>query len=412
MIDEQDLDALGQPDAGPTVTCRPVDEVLARGAHLRRRRHALRSAGVAAVAACMVGAGVLVVDHQSDPAATDVSAGRDPTVPSTEDVPSDPPPPPPECVASWSSMVESALVEAEGTDPRMTPSDVPDELRYLPTWIPDGEEITLAQGESWGDICPEALVQPADDALALWADGGDGVVDATITVSGPLPWPIFDATATGANEMAPVGSERSASIRGREATFGGIDADFQFEWTEADGWTWGLRGVGVDEATLRAVGEALVLDSSPEGDEPAAALGDVDLPSGFEVVWQREGVATPLRDSEVTWRVAIGDSTTMQGTRCELEVSPRIGDAPIASYGGVGSRAATVNGQPAMWGPWLSYTVDQVGVLTWEISPGIVARTGCASLGEGMPQSLPLEDVVRLAESVEAIAADDPRLPG
>lgn len=411
MIDEQDLYALGDDAGGRSVPCRPVGAVLARGRHLRRRRHALRSAGLGAVVMAVAGTAVVATGRTSGNGPDeDVAAGPDPTAPSTSDVPSAPPPPPPDCVGSGVSLENLA-------PPEQVPADqVADELRVLPGWTPEGAPISYAQGIRYPDPCPEAAAYPVDFTLVLQADGGDEILDADITVSGPLPWSGFDE----AGAVMP-GGVRETTIRGQQGRLrgdGGPAEGLTFAWAEPDGWSWEVRGNAVDEATLRALTEALVLDSSPEGDEPPVALAQDALPSGFELAWQQQGLAEP-NDGFLgsTWTVQVGvpatqDDPIQRGVFCVLEVRPHDG-SPITTYGGAGSMRVTVNGQPAMWAPWGGFPLGAAMTsLNWELAPGIRARADCVdSDADTSRLSMPLEVVMQFAESVEPVAADDPRLP-
>jgi hypothetical protein len=409
---EDDLYALRHDSAGPAVSCRPVDAVLARGRRLRRRRQVLRSAGVGAVVVTAVGTGLFAVSRQAGTGdgdgggggRADVAAGSDPTAAPrspADDTPSPPPPPPPDCSRD--------LISPE----RVPVDEVADELRLLPTWTPDGEPITVARGNRWRSSCPGAEIYPLGSALELQTDGGDGTVDAEITVNGPLPW-----LASELPDMMPVGETQETTLRGHEARLrGGGEAEgLTFEWTEPDGWSWELRGEGVDEATLRAVGEALALDTSPEGDEPPAALDEADVPGGFEVIWQQRGRPEPAGD-QTSWSVEIGEQATDDqpvetGIRCTMEVRSDAG-MPASTYGGAGSTEASVNGQPAVWAPWPGSPLGAAGTsLTWDVAPGVRATAGCVDWDTDSSQSVTRETVVRIAESVEPVAADDPRLPG
>jgi hypothetical protein len=242
--------------------------------------------------------------------------------------------------------------------------------------------------------------------------GGDGTVDAQITVRGPLPW----LSSEVSDDQVVAGGIQHTTLRGQQADIRGAGGPegLTFEWKEADGWSWELRGDGVDEATLRAVGEALTLDSSPEGDEPPAALDPADLPDGFETIWQQQGRPEPSGD-ETSWTVEIGESATednpvQTGIRCSLEV--RHSGSPAVTYGGIGSTEATVNGEQAVWAPWSGYPLGAAGTsLTWDIGPGVRATAGCVDWDTENNVSLPLETIIQLAESVEPVAADDPRLP-
>jgi hypothetical protein len=290
----------------------------------------------------------------------------------------------------------------------MLPADVPDAMRVLPSWTPDDATITHARGEHYGGGCHDTAPYPADDALDLAAVGEDGAVTATISVSGPLARS-FDSSG------AIIPGSVQTELRGQPTTYGDDwgRGDYRtFAWTESDGWSWELRSNGpVDEATLRAVGEALVLDSSPEGDEPPATLAPDAIPAGFSVVWQTLGTPTPGRYESTMWVVVVGGSggAVSHGIECHIQVNEIPGDQPFGTSGRSGSQPVTVNGQPAYWHYNTESADGLASTLSWELAPGVVATTGCVDWdGAG---TLPLETIVQFAESVVPIAADDPRIP-
>src|SRR5918994_3309197 len=90
---------------------------------------------------------------------------------------------------------------------------------------------------------------------------------------------------------------------------------------EPDGWSWELTGYGTaaNESTLRAVAEALELDSAPEPDEPRAQLAAEAVPPGFEMTWQPQGAPVAASPAETIWRVTLDDSADAPATYCELE---------------------------------------------------------------------------------------------
>lgn len=406
MIDERELHALADHGTGPATTHRPVELVLARGARLRRRRHAVRAAGASTVVVGLIGSGLFVRGRSGDDA--DVRAGQDPTT-TQADQPSSPPPPPSDCAGDGLAPDEG-LTDGNGTvfaaPEDLAASEVPDELRVLPTFVPDDPPITYAAGGRYTDPCPDAAPFPADPALELKADGGDGVAESTIRVDGPLPRPASDRTGL---------SGGPTELRGQPATFdrlavggtGGV-----FGWTEPDGWSWSITGLNVDDATLRATAEALVLDSSPEGDEPAATLASESVPTGFRITWQAQGTPAPVTDTATEWDVSFGTTGPGEaGMRCELWVRERTSEVPLRDSGTVGTQPVAVNGQDALWNPVGGQGPLGLGSLTWMVTPDVVASVGCIDQHDSGPESIGVETMVQVAESVVPVAADDPRLP-
>ncbi|MGH9113100.1 MAG: hypothetical protein ACRDZN_12510, partial [Acidimicrobiales bacterium] len=137
MIDEHNLRALAH-DLGGTVPCRPVGAVVGRGDQLRRRRRALRFTGAAAVSGVVAIAAVVVVDRPDGDAGRDVETAQQPqtTDGPTTTVAARRPEPCPEA----NEMIQPTPV---------APSEIPDDLRLIPTSLPDGVEIATTMGESF-----------------------------------------------------------------------------------------------------------------------------------------------------------------------------------------------------------------------------------------------------------------------
>jgi hypothetical protein len=299
---------------------------------------------------------------------------------------------------------------AAGNEKQIPASEVPDNLRVLPTWIPGGAPIDRARGERLIESsCKDPAPSPADPALVLGRTGAEGALAATVTVSGPNPRGIgdwFRDSSGGTGSHAA-----TVSFRGGRATrvIDG-DGDVAIYWKDLDGWAWDVRGRHVDAATVTAVGEALHLDSSPEGKEPVATLPDHALPTGFKVAWQTLGVPLPLRRDELSWVVYIGGSEPgrAHGFECEVHTSARQSDRLLVPTT-VGSRRIMVGDKDGILS-FGAYSMPNVPVVTWEMSPGVVARAGCADWDPSIhPASV--DTAVRMAASVTAVSATDPRLP-
>jgi hypothetical protein len=407
MIDEAFLSTLADQGAGPATTCRPVSAVLARARQLQRRRRAARSAGIATIAVGVLCTGFVVANRQG----TDRSERVNSASTTTTDKPSGPPPPYVPCTRDGK---RGFIV---GEQHPLAPSEVPDELRLLPTWLPNGEPLVSAIGRRSEDPCPDTPHRPADPVLALASTGADGVVDRSIWLEGPLPATQEQEMGDGATWGSGV-EHGDTPFRGGTATFvhgGPYAPNLRFDWTDADGWSWELWGSNVDEATLRAVGEALVLDSSPEGDEPVAGLPDGAVPAGLSLNWQTKGTP-PLwpSDDRIDWTIQVGQSDhTNGGVECMIEVTRRVGEMPLSQATYYGTSHETVDGHDAIRSTTLVQdpVVSAGNTLTWEISPGVQVRAGCADFSGPGFRPLPLDQVKRFAESIVPVAADDPRLP-
>lgn len=401
MIEDRDLRTLADPDSGPPIPPPPLDTVVARGRRLRRRRHALHALGAVTVIVGLAGAGLAVRGAESgDP---EVTAADDPSTPASDASgwPSSPPPPT-DCEMRAAADVEEVagaedvetwdvFVASDSTS--LSLAEVPEDMRVIPTWTPDGEEITTVTGMRWTDPCPDRAPAPADPALVLAASGAD--LTGRISVDGPLP------------SRWGEGLEREPTqLRGQDAILVHTDGP-AFIWTDPDGWSWWLSAnEQVNESTLRAVGEALELDSSPQGDDPVATLAPEDMPQGFEVRWQAQGTPTPLGPETTKWSVVVGEQQEVtRGVVCQLEVETPVGESSLdmATYEG---EVVTVNGQEAAWTTFM----DQP-VVVWEVAPGVRAGANCSLWDDSGVHPMDLDTHLRFAESVQPVAPDDPRLP-
>lgn len=395
MIDEQELYRLGDPRRGPDVSVRSVEEVLARGTRLCRRRRTLRAAGATSLMVGLIAAGLVAVKTTSGSDGTaDVQAGGG-------DVQSDeiaPPPPPPACASD-----QDGFAGFYGPTP-VPKSDVPEGLRLFPEWTPTDGRVTVAQGTEWTDPCPDTAPAPLDSSLVLVSGDadGNGEPESQIRLDGPMARPIGD----------DFGLSRTATeLRGGPAVLVQSDGlgSLLFAWTDPDGWSWMLAGTGgVDEPTLRAVAEALVLNSQPTDDEAVAGLDPTMVPAGFQIARQTIGTPTPAPTTSLKWEVQVGGviDANQTGIECFLEFEPASGRTPLEELVGVTGTAAQVNGGFALWG---TSVAGPGTALSWYPSPDVVATAGCVDHDHG--GTLDRETIVRLAESVVPVAADDPRLP-
>jgi hypothetical protein len=406
VIPEEELYALGERAAGDQPV-RPVEGVIARGGRLRRRRHAVRALGVTAVVGSVAAAGTLVAARGNG------GRGELQTAQTTETTGAPPP-------ALYPNPM--SCLDAEGADsfdlvaPTAIPrADVPDDMRVIPVRLPDGAPpISVARG-SFYDMEPSDCgpVGAYTDTLKLTADGADGAA-AVLRVAGPYSTP-----------SGPLGLSYAvdSTLRGQPATMAvnGVSDFVIFTWTEPDGGSWEIRAEGLDEAAVRAVAEALQLDSSPDPGQPPAQIAPESLPAGFRVAWQAPTVPGPAPEvtDETTWTVQVGESADPNtGFRCNLDVrrSEGAGDIGEANMG-IGDQIVTVDGRAAVWGPLMGTSPSSAppGVpakdLTWGLGDDLVAHIACGYWDGPNRGTLPLDQMIEIAESVETVAADDPRLP-
>lgn len=395
MIEEHDLLTLADPDSGPPIPHPSLDAVVARGRRLRRRRHAFRALGAVTAIAGLAGAGLVARGEPGDP---EVTAAGDPsaTSPPEGEWPSSPPPPT-ECETRYvgpGEEPESWDVMRVSDSDSLSPAEVPEDMRVLPTWTPNGEEVSTVTGMRWTDPCPDRAPIPADPALVMEAVG-EGAT-GQITLSGPEP-----------QRWGQGLEQEPTQLRGQDARLLRSDG-LAFTWTDADGWSWWLHGDEevTDEATLRTVGEALELDSSPKGDDPVAVLAVDAIPEGFEIQWQARGAPTPLAPVTTKWSVVVGEQQEVtRGIVCQLDVETPVGESSLdmTTYEG---EIVTVNGEEAAWTTFLDHKV-----VVWEVAPGVRAGANCSLWEESGVHDMDLDTHLRFAESVEPVAADDPRLP-
>lgn len=364
MIDEQRL-----RDAKASVEPRPLAQVLQRGRRLRRRRLQKRvaAAGAAVVALAVFSGAVFGVDDGSGER-TELAAGAVPVLA--------PGPPMEEC----SGFAElRATTDAEG-------------LRLYPTTLPDGVTVgaTWARAELLGrETCPRVPL-----ALVLGAvnDAG-GVAAPMITLEGPSPVPFLSYEGP---------SYEPAEVRGRPGeliTYPSLRPEVglvRVEWTEADGTTWALTasgGPGPDD--LRRVAGGLIFD--PTGEEPPATAGVI--PADLEVLWQLDTPVDVRRDGDQRWWHVESDEPQ---PLLSIEVSDVVAPLPPVA------RAADAGPDAEV------HLVDVRG------RGGIVVTSGGSTTVEWLESERVRVQVtlrgheaaaaLAVAESLEPIAADDPRI--
>jgi hypothetical protein len=373
-VNEHDLRRLADEPGGHTEHRRPVAAVLHRSRQLQRRRRAVHGLGAGVLIAGLVGAGAWARQPDRETDLATVS-----------------PTPPQLCSRNPEPLDEADAYEvSEGyfvyADP--IPFEEANGLLFLPTDLPEGLEITEASAWRYDSRCPDGPL------LALQAAGGDSTVDATIKLLGPYSEPFdgphySDGQTSAATRLRGVAATRITVPRLQG--YDGEETLLAFTWTDATGATWLLESQNVDEATLRSVGEALLLDpsSAPPADIPVEAL-----PAGWDLTWRFPTLPTSLDaiDPETTsWNVELGEPPG----GCSLRfASTSAAEAPERAFAGPDHEVVTVRGQDGL----------KVGdrSLRWNEPSGASVLLYCGTETEGL---------VAMAESLEPIEPDDPRLP-
>lgn len=408
-MDERDLYQLADEPLPPHASGRSLDGVVRRGEQLRRRRRAVRGLGMTSVAAAVLVGAVLVM-QQPEP---DTVAGEGPA--------QEPP-----AEGSNRPWFLGCTGEGEpGTDGGMPdwgadlPPEVTDGLRFLPTWLPEGMAVDATADLPEGDNSSVHTGQSvrrttwqcrhADPALTLWASGGDATVEAAIHVEGPYPGGVDLSTPEG---VSPGLDLEETDLRGQPASrhvvrpAGGPER-IGFAWTEPDGVGWWISGVGVDEATIRAVADALQLNGAADTGTPAADMPAEARPEGFEVAWQADGVPAVADPVQATW------SASFANAACYVIFETGQFQAPAGVreyfFGSTGMQV-TVRGEPGLVTSYGGGPPEGGTELVWQESPTVVGRVGCNNNSDPTyDPGIEPETLVRIADSLEPVAVDDPR---
>lgn len=299
-------------------------------------------------------------------------------------------------------------------DSRGAPTaELPDDLRLFPGYIPDG----LVLDQTGASVWPDHLgCHHGSDALVLADLDGDRIV-RSIHVAGP--------------SYRPPSAEKSSMMREEAVTVRGVPGTWQtfgdpVEWgnlagADPEGGQWTIRGAKT-RAEAVELADGLEIDLDTTGPPVTAD----DLPDGLEVLWQRPEQEGAGLDDEWSWFVAIKDPkqrneppgmvppTTGPPTAPEtgVPVAPvmppysgpaiSIGVTRMATAGTAFGNHHTgqltkVRGRPGLW------FSEPTGMtfLAWDEEYGIqVTVSGSASL----------EELRKVAESLELVDADDRRL--
>jgi hypothetical protein len=260
-------------------------------------------------------------------------------------------------------------------------------VRYLPGWLPSGQEIRSAS--AWAELTATETCPRPPAALVLAETDTAGGVLRSLSLHGPSPEP----------SRAPDGARtETVDLRGTTGTLVRYPAAAPDEegvlrlfWTEGDGASWDLSSnhLGAD-ALLEAAG---ALELSSLAQVPAALP---EVPDGMRVVYQRAIFPVPALAESPWWRAYTG---TGDGEN-DISITVRTTDAATPAVTLVGRRDArlvTVRGHDAV----LLHRGDHAGTLVWDESPGVRAEV------DG-----PFDDetLVRVAESLEHVPADDHRI--
>ena len=363
-MDEHELhdyiDRVDQRVADP----RPLDAVLRRSQHLRRRRRTGRRVGTGAALTVVLGVGALVVgSRQADDVRT-IAPGEAGT-PAT-----------PLLCPDLAGSPTSTEIPGSEADP----------VRYLPSVLPGDREITDAKAWRSPGECADGPL------LVLQADGGDATVEATMALHGPYDGPLTDWSFGDTSETTEL---RGVTARQwTRALDGQGNTATTFVWTDAAGATWWLHGMVVDAATLRQVAESLVLDGAGT---PPVELPEAAVPAGYEVVWRADVLPATLDPvgTETLWWIVTFGSPGPDG--CSLRVNTVApGASPHAATVTAGQERRTIRGQEALTYP---------GSISWEEPTGVRMMLVC-------PYGTDVDTMAQVAESLAPVAPDDPRLPG
>jgi hypothetical protein len=361
VIDEDRLLELGPPETTPP----PLEAVLARGERLRKRRALRRRARLITLCLAVIAGAYVVTDA--------VVRGDGRTIELAGPT-------------GASAMAGSDDEHCSGYAEPRRPEAV-DGLRYLPRWLPPGRAIdrTFARAELLDrETCPRVPVALSAGRFAPARDR----IDATITLEGPSPLPYRRYNGPS---FVPV------SVRGvdgdlvRFPTLDPAAALLELRWTEPGGGSWLLRTSHLREEELRAVAERLVLSTDVDA-LPASAEW---LPTGFEVTYQRNHPIAAWPHEQLWWHATISDGKTLS-----IEVRHDIPDDPPISRviaGATGVHLLSIRGHQAV-------ATTEGGVirdLSWLERRGVqISLSG----------QLDLATLIRIAESLEPAAANDPRI--
>jgi hypothetical protein len=271
------------------------------------------------------------------------------------------------------------------------PAEEADGLRFLPTWLPDGQKITHAGARA--NLLARETCSRMPTALVMidGVEGDPSRIERAAVLKGPAAG-AYRAVSGPGRERVPVRGVLGVLVRpvmtpGEAPTPTARNRDLH--WTEPDGSSWSLTSTGLSEDELIRLAEGLVLNGTPDG-PPAAAP---DPPAGFEVVWQLPQRPGPLPEKEPLWVAPPGSAGGVRLTVTRDAV------AHPAIDGVVGGnpediRLLQVRGHTA---------VRNRRFLLWDEAPGVRVQLH----GNAVKDT---DTLVRIAESLVPVPADDPRI--
>jgi hypothetical protein len=282
--------------------------------------------------------------------------------------------------------------ECESSDgglppPTSIPAEDVDDLRFIPTWLPEGDSIQHTYAEQTSR-CPRS--DDVEPVLVLQATGDDETIDGVIRVYGP-----FTSRTSHPPDHDPNDGGSYTQLRETTAHIEVVDGDTREQrvtWTEPDDVTWVLTVAGADGDALRDVAEALELDGTPEQGGAFASLPPDEIPSGFAITWQATELPPVPTWSTRSWVIA--------SYRCQVRFEEKAGNAPLPATGGEpGDVEVRRLGVPVGW--------SDADTVRWDVGSDVTGVAEC-----DMPSDViwNTTTAAQLIESVERVEVDDSRL--
>lgn len=297
-------------------------------------------------------------------------------------------------------------------------ADLPGDLRFFPTYIPDGLAVESAQASVWPDHlgCHHGSV-------ALILAEMDGAAPDRVARSVQVSGPSYRKRHLNDNDLMV---EEAVSVRGDRGVWqthkNAPSAWGVLYWTDSEGGGWTLHGAR-DQAEAIEVADGLQIDLDSAG--PPVVLKEPAKP--LEVLWERSEPEGAGLEEEWSWSVTLVDP---KQTNDPLMMPPPTSEpAP-----GGNADALAPPTSPPYSGPAVSISIqrmttattaftnaystsrlievrgrrgleqtnpDGTALITWDEEFGIqITISGSAGVGE----------LRQVAESLELVDAGDPRL--
>lgn len=371
MIDEQRMHELGQVE--PVVPTRPAVEIVTRGQRLRRRRQVTWAAGGVVAVLTVVGA---VTQIPRDPEFTAAS----PPAPGVMPAP---------CV---------------GVDQELRGPEAAEGIRFLPSWLPPGTEITSTSARVLLSGTGTCATRSAALVLAKFDDTDPSRVERAVALIGPSPLrfnvsvdgPVYERVELRGTEGTliryPSGPMRAPEWA--QPTGPPFADQIGLTWTEGDGTSWLLNGNDVSAEELIDLANRLALKGAAETPASLTSVSD-----GFEVVYQRTRRPAPLPAERPVWNV---DAVAERGEGAyHIWVYTTAPDATsLSALAGANVRVVTLRGHRAVATQSTS-PEGSSATLLWDEAPGVQIEMS----GPG-----DLDTLMRIAESLTHVPPDDPRI--